>query len=156
MLVTKPVSGIWAEKPALEPYGISLSDEFKGQSGLLDQYGVNDYKSGPQDFVHEANRTLPNGVTNTGRLQSTEQQQLTWSERFYDFVYRTTKNFGSALGPVGQVGQLYTGAKDAPKAIAKVKSTAKSFLWKAAFVLIAIFVGYFFFKTVAVKYAGKV
>lgn len=149
-IVTKPLSGIWAEQLKFEPYGVKIGAN--DTEPFLNQYGTETYVSGPQDFSHTSNKSLPNGVTNADRLRSTDGQQLTWTDRFYEYVDRAARFFSKAPGPVGAAGQTYLGAKAAPK----IKDKAKNLAWKLVFIVVIVFVGYFFFKTVAIKYAGKV
>ena len=60
------------------------------------------------------------------------------------------------FGPTQALKVATTGGKTVVEGAAKIKDGAKSVLWKLAFVLIALFVGYFFLKTLAVRGAAKV
>lgn len=131
---------------------------FSNGPSQADQFG-DPYQAVPVEFFHTADLSVPNTSVNAARIASTEQAQSTWTQRLSDFWQRTK---ASVLN-LTPAGPLYTGvtaasaARPAAAAAAKNAGSAVSgWLWKAAFVIIVLFVGYFFLKTVAVRYAGKV
>lgn len=144
--------------PAYEPVG-PVNQILGNGPSIANQYGEL-YVSGPQDFVHTAAPPPSNAVKAGARIGGQEEASLSWWKIGFGKFDEYTSKLPWWFAPTQTLKVTTSSAKIVGKGVvegaAKVKDGAKSVLWKVAFVLIALFVGYFFLKALAVRGAAKV
>lgn len=126
---------------------------FTNGDSQRDQFG-DPYRAVPVEFYHVATTTVPNAAINAARIASVDDAEKSWSQRAGEF-FGKTKAIVSKIFAFSPVVQVARATSAAPEAAKKSVEAVKRSLWKLAFLVVLVFVGYFFMKTVAVRYAGK-
>ena len=125
---------------------------------MPDQYG-NPYVSLPVHFVHNNSQPDSNPVIAANRMAAQAASELSWWEKLKAWSHATDQRLIDTYAPMSKFSSanpekivtIHSPSSRVGAAASRAKGAITSAMWKLAFVVVLMFIGYFFIKAYAAK-----